>query len=176
MCYHHPAGTRAGPALWSHGGRWDLHSGSGRSPPALHPSCHHQPVLWGALALGMAKQDRKYSCLPVIPHVLFLTPTEQIPNSCPFAALSSWSQTKTLGSEDLSSPVFKSSSAHCMSPDAGGVHFKGSPSLLRGKGHEYQSLSNSKGCFFLIREVKCRCLFSAASAFLRECQRYSVSS
>lgn len=63
----------------------ELHLGSGGSPPASHPSCHHQPVVWGALVLGTAEQDRKCSCLPMIPHVLFLTLTEQIPKSPPFA-------------------------------------------------------------------------------------------
>lgn len=50
-----------------------------------HPFCLHWPVLLGALVLGTAEQDRKCSYLPVIPHVLFLTLAEQIPNSSPLA-------------------------------------------------------------------------------------------
>lgn len=38
---------------------WDLHLGSGMSPPASQPYCHQQPEMQDALALVTAEQDRK---------------------------------------------------------------------------------------------------------------------
>lgn len=71
--YRHLAGTGEGAAL----GLWWVSSS--------YPSCHHQPVVRGALVLSTAEQDRKRNWRPIIPHVLFLTLTEQIPNFPPFA-------------------------------------------------------------------------------------------
>lgn len=121
------------------------------------------------------EQDSMHYCFTMIPHILLLTLNEcpQPPSLC---RTSSWFRTKSLGREVLSSPVFKSSSAHGTSPDTDNVHLKGSFSFLGRKGHEYQSLSNSNVCFFLIRKVKCLWLFSESSALLWGFHRCSVSS
>lgn len=145
---------------------WDLHLGSGLSLPASQPYCHQQPEMQDALALVTAEQDGKWNCLPLIPCVISYPEwsNPQYTSLC-----------RTLRSEVLSSPVFKGRSVHCTSQDAGRAYFKYSPLLPRWKGHEYQSLSNSKGCFILNSEVKCHRQFSAASALSWECQKCSLT-
>lgn len=109
-------------------------------------SCKYQPGLQGALllrgtALAPHSQARWKALLLSHDPSHIISDTECAhPQPLSLYRTNSSSQTKFLRSPFKSFQVFKSSSVHCTSPDAAGIHFKDSPSFLGGKGHEYQSL------------------------------------
>lgn len=150
--YRNLAGTGTGPVLCP---------GVGPALGLCHVSCSQPALLlsaaWDAGCPGIGHSWARWK-------VKLPTPDPLRNFLCSNPQLTSLHRTKTLGSEVLSSPVFKGRSVHCTPQDAGRAYFKDSPLLLRWKGHEYQSLLNSKGCFILNREVKCLRLFSAANS------------